>query len=137
MNNFNVEVRKLKVAEYQFLRGTTNWFSVDDKAVEHSLANDLFSVCVFDNDRLIGMGRIVGDGAIYFYIQDIIVIPTYQKKGVGKLIMNEIEAFIENNAFQNSFVGLMAAEGVQEFYHRYGYIKRPDDQPGMYKLISK
>lgn len=83
------------------------------------------------------MGRIVGDGAIYFYIQDIIVIPSYQGRGIGLLIMNEIEAYLEENAFNNSFIGLMAADGVQKFYHKFGYLERAETQPGMSKLMKK
>ena len=137
MENLRIEKRRLKVNEYQALRGTTDWFSVDDEVVEKSLKNDLFSVCVFNNMTLVGMGRIVGDDAIYFYIQDIIIIPSYQGKGIGVLIMNEIEAYLEENAFNNSFIGLMAADGVQGFYHKFGYLERAKTRPGMSKLMKK
>ena len=137
MENLRIEKRRLSVTEYQALRGTTDWFSVDDEVVEKSLKNDLFSVCVFDEKTLVGMGRIVGDGAIYFYIQDVIVSPSYKGKGIGVLIMNEIEAFLEENAFNNSFIGLMAADGVQKFYHKFGYLERAETRPGMSKLMKK
>ncbi len=137
MENIKIERRRLKVDEYQALRGTTDWFTVDDEVVEKSLKNDLFTVCVFDRKTLVGMGRIVGDGAIYFYIQDVIVIPSYQGKGIGVLIMNEIEEYIEENAFNNSFIGLMAADGVKKFYHKFGYLERAETRPGMSKLIKK
>jgi len=137
MENLRIEKRRLSVTEYQALRGTTDWFSVDDEVVEKSLKNDLFSVCVFDEKTLVGMGRIVGDGAIYFYIQDVIVTPSYQGKGIGVLMMNEIEAYLEENAFNNSFIGLMAADGVQKFYHRFGYLERAETRPGMSKLMKK
>lgn len=137
MENLKIKKRSLKVNEYQALRGTTDWFSVDDEVVKKSLKNDLFSVCVYDENKLVGMGRIVGDGAIYFYIQDIIVIPSYQGKGIGVLIMNEIEAYLEENAFNNSFIGLMAADGVQKFYHKFGYMERAETRPGMSKLMKK
>ncbi len=137
MKNFRIEKRRLKVNEYQALRGTTDWFSVDDEVVAKSIQNDLFSVCVFDDTTLVGMGRIVGDGAIYFYIQDVIVIPSYQGKGIGVLIMNEIETYLEANAFNNSFIGLMAADGIQKFYHKFGYLERAETRPGMSKLMKK
>ncbi len=137
MENIKIERRRIKVDEYHVLRGTTDWFQLEDHVVEKSLDNDLFSVCAFDGERLVGMGRIVGDGAIYFYIQDIIVIPEYQRKGIGTLIMNEIESYLDDNAYNNSFIGLMAAEGVQGFYHRFGYKERDDNKPGMSKLLKK
>ena len=83
------------------------------------------------------MGRVIGDGAIYFYIQDVIVLPEFQKFGLGKLIMNQIEAYLNKNAPHNAFIGLMAADGVQKFYEKFGYRQRPGGRPGMYKMISK
>ena len=137
MKNIIIEKRRIKVSEYQSLRRTTDWFQLKDQVVQISLENDLFSICVFDKEKLIGMGRIVGDGAIYFYIQDIIVLPAYQGKGIGTLIMNEIESYLNQNAFNNSFVGLMAAEGVKDFYYKFGYKERGADKPGMSKLIRE
>jgi GNAT superfamily N-acetyltransferase len=134
---YNIEQRKIKVGEYQTIRKTTGWDMLEDSVVEKALQRDLFSVCVFDNDKLIGIGRVIGDGAIYFYIQDIIVIPDYQKKEIGKLIMEDVEDYILNNSNANSFIGLMAAVGVKEFYYKYGYAERPINRPGMYKVIKK
>ncbi|MBD77631.1 MAG: GNAT family N-acetyltransferase [Crocinitomicaceae bacterium] len=136
MNNITIEKRKLKVPEYQLFRDTTGWDFIDDKVVEKALEKDLFSICVFSDDKPIGMGRIIGDGAIYFYIQDVIVLPEYKNKGIGKLIMNQIEKFIAKTANNNSFIGLMAAANVKEFYYKFGYLERPDDRPGMYKTIK-
>jgi len=134
---YSIENRKIKVDEFQQVRKTTGWIMLEDSVVEHGLERDLHSVCVSDNGKLIGVGRVIGDGAMYFYIQDIIVIPEYQKKGIGRLIMENIEDFIQKKAFNNSFIGLMAANGVKGFYTRYGFVERPDNRPGMSKIIKK
>ena len=62
---------------------------------ETSIKNSIFSVTVKDSHKLIGMGRIVGDGAIYYYIQDIVVHPEYQGQGIGKKIMKEVHSHSE------------------------------------------
>ncbi|KAA3625837.1 MAG: GNAT family N-acetyltransferase, partial [Bacteroidetes bacterium] len=67
----------------------------------------------------------------------IIVRPEYQKTGIGKLIMEQIEGFLQTSAPKNAFIGLMAAEGVKRFYHKFGYQERPANGPGMFKRISK
>lgn len=136
MNNYKIEARKLEVEEYQSLRKTTSWDMIEDDVVKKALENDLFSVCVYESEKLIGMGRVIGDGAIYFYIQDIIVAPEYKRKGIGKLIMKKVEQYISKTANNNSFIGLMAAAGVKEFYYTFGYTERPDNRPGMYKVIK-
>ena len=135
--NIRIEKRKIKVEEYQAMRNTTGWDMLDEQSVSHGLGNDLFSVLAFDNNELIGIARVVGDGAIYFYVQDVIVIPEHQSKGIGKMLMSEVEAFLEEKTNNNSFIGLMAAEGVKEFYYKYGYSERPESRPGMYKMIKK
>lgn len=136
MKNFKTEIRKLTVSEYQTLRNSTSWPVIENDTVEKALHNDLFTICVLDDKKIIGMGRLIGDGAIYFYIQDVIVLPEYQNMNVGNSIMAEIEKYLSENAPKNAFIGLMAASGVEEFYTRFNYLKRPEDRPGMYKIIS-
>ncbi len=127
----------LNVDQYQQLRNTTEWIQLPDSHIKRALRNDLFSVVVLDNKKAIGMGRVIGDGAIYFYLQDIIIHPDYRRKGVGKLIMTTIEQFLQHSIQGYAFIGLMAAQGTMEFYLKSGFAKRKDDAPGMYKIINK
>ena len=136
MEDYPVEHRKILVQEYQQIRKTTDWSLVENKVVEKALEKDLYSICVIDADKLIGIGRVIGDGALYFYVQDVIVSPSYQGKGIGKLIMKNIETFINQNANNNSFIGLMAAKNTKEFYYNFSYKERPANKPGMYKIIK-
>lgn len=137
MKKWTVKKRKLQLEEYQVMRETAGWNPIDDKSVQKALSNDLFSVAIYDEERLIGIGRVIGDGGIYYYIQDIIVIPEYQKRSVGRLIMDSIENYFKEVATTNAFIGLMAAADVKAFYHKFGYQERPDNAPGMYKVVKK
>lgn len=134
---FRAEIRPLEVDEYQFLRNSTTWDSLAHSVVEKALKKDLFSVCILKDNEPIGIGRVVGDGAIYFYVQDVIVLPEYQGQGIGRMIMEYIEQYLTKTAHHNSFIGLMAAEGTQPFYHRFGYRARSENAPGMFKKIKK
>lgn len=134
--NVQIEHRNPGLEEYQKLRGSTGWDKLDDSTVEKGLNNSLFSVCATLEGETVGMGRIVGDGAIYFYIQDVIVLPAFQKMGIGDSIMRELEIWLENNTYKHSFIGLMAAEGVKDFYTKFGYIERGSSRPGMNKIID-
>jgi GNAT superfamily N-acetyltransferase len=117
--------------DYQRLRAAVGWSPFEPEATERGLRNDLFGVTLLHGADVVGCGRIVGDGAVYFYLQDIIVLPEHQKRGLGALIMDAVMAFIEREAAPGSFVGLMAAVGVEGFYERYGFRRRSDQQPGM------
>lgn len=135
--NLTIKKKRIALNEYQIIRKTTGWDMLDDSIVEKALENDLFSVCIYDANKLVGIGRVIGDGFIYFYIQDIIVIPEYQNRGIGKVIMDNIEEYLLEATNNNSFIGLMAATNVKGFYEKYGYNVRPESRPGMYKMIRK
>ncbi len=137
MKEFSVECRKIKIEEYQELRATTNWSSFPDSIIEKALEKDLFSVLIYHHQQLVAMGRVIGDGVLYFYIQDLIVHPDYQKQGLGTLLMKHIDSYLNHHAPDKAFIGLMAAENVQVFYEKIGYQVRPSSKPGMYRQIKK
>ncbi|HFI0137091.1 TPA: GNAT family N-acetyltransferase [Streptococcus suis] len=55
------------------------------KALEHSL----LVLAAFDGDRLVGLLRAVGDGHSIVFIQDILVLPTYQRQGIGRTLLEQ------------------------------------------------
>ena len=109
------------------------WLIPDPASVERALEHTLFAVCIERNGACIGSGRVVGDGALVFCVQDVIVLPEHQRKGYGALIMDAIMAYIEQTAHATAFIGLFAAKGLEPWYARYGFIKRPQQHlgPGM------
>jgi len=123
--------------EYEKLRQVAGWVKVDREEVRKGLENSLFSVCAALNNKAIGCGRVVGDGGIYFYIQDVIVLPEFQGKGIGRYIVDAIMEYLREHAYDNSFIGLMAAKGVSAFYEKYGFEKRASDSPGMFLMWKK
>ena len=125
------------VEEYQRLREAVGWDRVDVEATETGLGNALFSVCVVYRDQVVGCGRIVGDGGIYFYIQDIIVLPEFQGRGLGRRVMDAVMDYLCSHAHPNAFIGLMAAKGVSGFYEKYGFAERPPDRPGMFRIWGR
>ena len=83
MNTYEIESINPTVEEFKYLCESVGWSDfINFDVVETSLKNSIYCVTVKEDDQIVGMGRIVGDGAIYFYIQDIVVHPTYQKKYV-------------------------------------------------------
>ena len=69
--------------EYIYLCTSVGWNNfMNFDVAETSIRNSVFSVIVKNHHNIIGMGRIVGDGAIYFYIQDIVVHPKYKAGNV-------------------------------------------------------
>ena len=134
MEDYTLVERPPSVEEYQRLRDSTDWDPLDDEVVEKGLQNTLFSVCAVIHDEVIGCGRIIGDGSMYFYIQDVIVLPQFQGRGIGTHIMSALLDYLKTHAKNNSFIGLMAAKGTSGFYERHGFKRRPPDAPGMFLI---
>ena len=132
MSDFQLLQRSPTVEEYQQLRKAVGWYVVNNEATEQGLQNSLYSVCLVHGETVVGCGRIVGDSGIYFYLQDIIVLPEFQGKGGGRMIMDRMMQFLKSHAAPNAFVGLMAAKDVAGFYEQYGFSRRPADRPGMF-----
>jgi ribosomal protein S18 acetylase RimI-like enzyme len=124
------------VSEYKKLRDSVGWWETDEKATEIALQNSLFSVVATEHNDVVGFGRIVGDGGLYFYIQDLIVHPKFQNNGLGRRLMDELISYLRGNANSGAFVGLMAAKGLEEYYESFGFKARDEDAPGMYQVIK-
>jgi ribosomal protein S18 acetylase RimI-like enzyme len=130
---YQVVERTPTIEEYFALRKGVGWMLFEEEMTAKGLANALFSVCILHQGKVIGCGRVVGDGGLYFYVQDIIVSPDFQGKGLGKRLMQAIMAYLEINARPGAFIGLMAAKGTNDFYDQFGFAVRPLDQPGMFR----
>lgn len=69
--------------------GWTNYTSHPEmikNAYEHSLK--IYAAYV--NDRLVGVIRVVGDGFSVVFIQDLLVYPEYQRKGIGRALLEKV-----------------------------------------------
>jgi len=132
-DGYELVERDPTVEEYQRIRRAVGWSTVSDEAVATGLPSALFSVVLVHDGHTVGCGRIVGDGGLYFYIQDIAVLPEHQGQGLGRAVMDAVMAFVERTAKLGAFIGLMAADGAAPFYERYGFAARPERRPGMFR----
>ena len=78
--------------EYLALRKLAGLSAFSEEGAAIGLPNSWFAVCVRDGDRLVGMGRVIGDGGLFFQIVDIAVDPALHRKGVGRAIMAALPA---------------------------------------------
>lgn len=122
------------VVEYTALREAVGWWNIDQIAAVTALKSSLYSVVAVEQNAVIGCGRICGDGGLYYYIQDLIVHPDYQRQGVGKKIMGKLMEYLSFNSTGGSCIALMAAEGLAKFYEEFGFKVRPANGPGMYLI---
>ena len=127
-------------AEYLYLREKVGWVKLSEKQTLSAIKNSLYIVKAVDDDgNIIGMGRIVGDGAVICYIQDLVVIPEAQGQGVGSLIINELIDYVDSIKEDETtmMLCLMSAKGREKFYEKHNFIARPTDKlgPGMIQYL--
>jgi len=119
---YHIAERVPTLDEYRAICTAVGWAGeINFGAAEQALGSSLFGVVALHGERAVGMGRVVGDGAIFFYLQDIAVLPEYQGAGVGSLIVERLLAEIARRAPPQAFVGLFAAAGREPYYKRYGF----------------
>ncbi len=124
------EVQVPSSEEYNRLRKDVAWPEMEMETAARCLPHSLYVVCAYDGDELTGMGRIVGDGGLCFFIQDLIVARTHHRRGIGTAIMERLMGFIADRAVADTYVGLMSAVGKEPFYHRFGFTSRPTESLG-------
>lgn len=76
-------------------------------------------ISAWKDSRLIGFGRMISDGQMYSGIFDVVVDPEFQKKGIGKEIVNRL---IEKTP-SKSFIILTTTLGKEPFYAKLGFRK--------------
>lgn len=130
---------QLDVDTYLNLRDSVDWKVLSRKQAETALGNSLFTLCVYKNGIPVGMGRIVGDGVVINYIQDLVVRPEYQRDGIGRLLIERLIQYVKETKLPDSeiMLCLMCAKGREEFYKKFDFIARPTEGlgPGMIQYI--
>jgi ribosomal protein S18 acetylase RimI-like enzyme len=89
----------------------------DPKKLQLAAENSYAVVSAFADEKLVGFGRTISDGQYQSAIYDIVVLPEFQRKGIGRTIMN---ALLEKLP-QKTTVLIFVAPGKQPFYEKFGF----------------
>lgn len=75
------------------------------------------------------LGRVISDGYLHAYINEMMILPAYQHQGIGREIVERLIERIKSYGIDD--IQLFCAKGKREFYLKSGFIERPEDAPGM------
>lgn len=108
------------------------------EVVEKGLPLTTFGVSIINDEdqSVVGMGRLVGDGHMFLQVVDIGVLPEHQKKGLGKLIVKTLVDWIEKNTTRDCYVSLLADGDAHLLYQKFGFVASMPASHGMYYLRS-
>lgn len=132
-NNQNVET-------YLELRRAVSWKELSKEQAQKALKNSLYILTAYEDGKAVGMGRIVGDGAVICYVQDLIVVPDKQRDGIGGIILEGLKNFVKQEGVPGTTMmfDLMCARGREPFYKKHGFLSRPTENlgPGMIQYLD-
>jgi ribosomal protein S18 acetylase RimI-like enzyme len=90
-----------------------------------------FAVAIDSNSKkAIGMGRLISDGISDAYLQDLIVIPTFRKKGIGKQIAQTLIDYCKKRKI--TWLGLISEPDQDGFYKKLGFKIMEKHRPMLY-----
>lgn len=134
-----VKTNELSAEVFLQLYTSVGWEPPGIGQVQKALENTIATFTAYDNDKAIGMVRLIGDSGMSFYIKDFVVVPAYQSKGVGTLLLNALEDYIKEHIAPDWAVSLelISSKEAVGFYQKHGFEERPCDWdgPGMFKMI--
>ena len=113
------EIVKLEDVFYLYQAvGWTNYTN-QPQMLEQALYHSLVIYLALDGEAVVGLIRLVGDGFSSVFVQDLIVLPSYQRQGIGRALMKEaLEDFKE--AYQVQLATEQTEKNVG-FYRSMGF----------------
>lgn len=98
--------------------GWTNYTN-QPQMLEQALSHSLTTYLARDGEEIVGLVRLVGDGFSSVFVQDLIVLPSYQRQGIGSNLMKEALADYKD-AYQIQLV-TERTEKTLGFYRSLGF----------------
>ena len=132
---------QLNTDDFLRLFAAAGWGDLPRTMAETALQNSYATFSVLYENKIIGMARLLGDGAMAFFLKDFVIDPTFQGRGAGRKLLAHIEEYIRSQ-LQPGWTGylqLVSAKGKEAFYCKAGYALHPHERSGagMSKWITK
>ena len=131
MTDIEIIFRTPSSAECNRIQAAVGWREAPTAVLETAFRNSLVVVCATADGKVIGMGRVVGDLTTWNYIQHVIVLPDWQKLGVGRRIMRALLGWLAEHAPPTSNCALVCRRHNVAFYERFGLREFVAEVPGM------
>ena len=118
--------------DFMRLRNTMGWTPIAIEQAERGLRSAAKVICVKDDDEVIATARLLWDGGYQAQLCDVMVLPAYQRQGLGRLMVSTLVGWLQEQLKPGWSIklNLSAAEGKEPFYEKLGFRRRPCDGAG-------
>jgi ribosomal protein S18 acetylase RimI-like enzyme len=117
--------------EYRRLRTEAGLSPRSAEAAAAGLPNSFIGIVVERDGHAVGMGRVIGDGGLFFQIVDIAVEPGHQGRGLGKAIVAGLVDRLRKRVPAEAYVSLIADGEANRLYAQYGFAPTAPGSIGM------
>ena len=100
------------------LRESVGWNRMEH-IHENPFLTSYYHIAVYDNDRLVGYIDSVSNGVTDAYIQDLMVHPDFQKRGIGTKLMNRMIGILKERHIY--MISIVFEEALKPFYDKFGF----------------
>ncbi len=109
---------KVSVKALADLREAVRWNRME-REYSNPLLISFYHIAVYEADKLIGYIDCVSNGVTDAYIQDLMVHPDYQGKGIGTELMTQMVAYLKEKHIY--MISVVYEESLKPFYERFGF----------------
>ncbi len=123
--------KNIPASAVQNICESVGWAKRDSSLISLALENSLVVISVWENDHLIAFARATGDKVFNATVWDVVVRPSHQGRGLGRLVMKEVLRDLD--VYNIPLITLYADQGTESFYERLGFLSDPTSAKGMFR----
>ncbi|MFG4003779.1 GNAT family N-acetyltransferase [Flavobacterium aquidurense] len=118
--------KEINIEDILILYKANEWSSANKpKELYNALTNSETLITAWEEEKLVGLGNAISDGYLTVYYPHLLVLPEYQGKGIGKLIMDKMQ-----EKYGHFHMQMLTADGRSvDFYKKNGFERAGKTEP--------
>ena len=98
--------------------GWNKLLNLSEEQLKQAMDNSWYVISAYNEEGLVGSGRLISDGIINAYLCGLVVHPEYQKLGVGSEIVKKL---VNKGRSQNLHIELFCTDEHVKYYEKFGF----------------
>lgn len=116
--------------QWKYLVSFTTWKQHTSKTFELAAKKSLFFVTAYEENNIVGMAQVTGDGILCYSLHYVVVDVNYRNRGIGKKIVKQALNKIKETCDPDAVISLFSSSYNQPFYEKLGFHARYYDSKG-------
>lgn len=120
------ETKEINIEDVLILYKANEWSSANKpNELHNALLNSETLITAWEGQKLVGLGNAISDGYLTVYYPHLLVLPEYQGKGIGKMIMDKMQ-----EKYSHFHMQMLTADGRSvDFYKKNGFERAGKTEP--------